>query len=68
MFKHLCCKVSNECWHNSTPERIAEIIAEGKAKRKAEEQEFWDKIKKEDPNYKPFDMKEWYKRTGRSHD
>ena len=61
MFKHLCCRVSKECRHNSTPERIEEIIAQKKAEQAALEKE-WVK------HLEPFDMKEWYRRTGRSND
>ena len=58
--KHFCCLISKECGHNSTPERIQEIIDQ----QKKEEAERWDKFYKEN-NIEPFSMKEWYKRTGR---
>jgi hypothetical protein len=54
--KHLCCYVSKECWHNSTPQRIEELLAQAKAKQAAEEKE---RVK----HLPPFDMQEWYRRT-----
>lgn len=51
----LCCRF--ECIHNSTPERLAEISAEMKAKEKERDEKYW-----KDNNMEPFDMKEWYKR------
>ena len=37
MTKHLCCQVSKECWHNTTPERIQEIVDAMKARDKEQE-------------------------------
>jgi hypothetical protein len=53
--------VSKECRHNSTAQRIAELESQAKATQAALEKE-WVK------HLEPFDMKEWYQRTGRSND
>jgi len=55
MKNSLCCQKSEECSHNSTPERIEQIMAEAKAAQAAKEKE-WVK------HLEPFDMKEWYAR------
>ena len=60
MTKHLCCQVSKECWHNTTPERIQEIVDAMKAHDKEQEAQ-WAR----DNNIEPFDMNEWYRRIGK---
>ena len=61
MFKHLCCL--SKCKHNTPIKELDEHVANLK-KQEAEQQAKWAR----DNNVEPFDMKEWYKRTGRTND
>jgi hypothetical protein len=50
-----------KCTHNTSPKALEDILAKQKAEQAAQERE-WTK------HLEPFDMKEWYRRTGRSND
>ena len=58
---NLCCL--SKCKHNTPIKELEEHVAKLK-QIEAELMARWA----EDNNVKPFDMKEWYQRTGRSND